>query len=387
GERHSEDPRSHLVDAGLLPPPPVGVVNQIRLPHHSPPPRPAPASPSPPKRSIVRITIVFGDLQRQGGVVYPTRLAHAYPRAVGAAAASCSWVNRSTPLSVCSGFSRMNDTAISANNAIGAPTRNSSAVATAYTSWTICRTGAGSSARLGTLAVPPPPPATGPNRSVSCAVTRLARRAPRALTPTAPPMLRKNVTTEVATPRSCAGTSFWAASTRFWMSRPTPTPSTAMWRDKSGTLVSASSVPRSSIPATSIAPPATRHAFQRPYFVMSCPATVEETSVPNTIGRLIQPATVGDLPSESWKYWDRKTVLPNIATPTRALASVASAPVRLRKILSGMIGSAARASTRIASASSTTPAMTIVALQPDAQANVLPASDDQISSTETPAVI
>src|SRR5690606_13448188 len=124
-----------------------------------------------------------------------------------------------------------------------------------------------------------------------------------------------------------------------------------------------------------------------PYFVMSCPATVEETSVPNTIGRLIQPATVGDLPSESWKYWDRKTVLPNIATPTRALASVASATVRLRKILSGMIGSAARASTRIASASSTTPAMTIVALQPDAQANVLPASDDQISSTETPAVI
>ena len=57
---------------------------------------------------------------------------------------------------------------------------------------------------------------------------RLAMTAPSALTPIAPPMLRKKVRTEVATPSSWAGTSFWAASTRFCMSMPTPMPSTAM---------------------------------------------------------------------------------------------------------------------------------------------------------------
>jgi hypothetical protein len=41
-------------------------------------------------------------------------------------------------------------------------------------------------------------------------------------------MLRKNVSVDVATPNSAAGTSFSAASTRFCISMPTPTPSTAM---------------------------------------------------------------------------------------------------------------------------------------------------------------
>ena len=41
---------------------------------------------------------------------------------------------------------------------------------------------------------------------------------------------------------------------------------------------------------------------------------------------------------------------PNIATPTSTLASVASETVRLRKMSSGMIGSAARDSTYTAAA-------------------------------------
>ncbi|CAM5532187.1 TRAP transporter large permease subunit [Streptomyces] [Streptomyces violaceorubidus] len=60
------------------------------------------------------------------------------------------------------------------------------------------------------------------------AATRLARIAPRTLTPMVPPMLRKNDSTEVAAPRSVAATSFWAASTRFCISMPTPTPRIAM---------------------------------------------------------------------------------------------------------------------------------------------------------------
>jgi len=50
------------------------------------------------------------------------------------------------------------------------------------------------------------------------------------------------------------------------------------------------------------------------------------------------------LPREIWKYWLRKTVLPNSATPTNRLANVASAVLRSRNSRSGMMGSAARAS-------------------------------------------
>jgi hypothetical protein len=74
----------------------------------------------------------------------------------------------------------------------------------------------------------PLPVAAGPNFSASSDVTRLASTAPSALTPIAPPMLRKNMSVDVAAPNSAAGTSFCAASTRFCISMPTPTPSTAM---------------------------------------------------------------------------------------------------------------------------------------------------------------
>jgi hypothetical protein len=56
------------------------------------------------------------------------------------------------------------------------------------------------------------------------------------------------------------------------------------------------------------------------------------------MGRLIRPATVGDLPREIWKYCDRNTVPPNIATPTRTLVIVVRLNVRLRNSRSGMIG-------------------------------------------------
>jgi hypothetical protein len=114
---------------------------------------------------------------------------------------------------------------------------------------------------------------------------------------------------------------------------------------------------------------------------------VDDASRPKISGRLIRPATVADLPREIWKYCDRNTVPPKSATPTSVLATTASATVRLRKMPSGMIGSAARDSVHTASASRSTPPQTNAAVCHEPQAKCRPARVDQISSVQTPAMI
>lgn len=52
--------------------------------------------------------------------------------------------------------------------------------------------------------------------------------APSAETPIAPPRERKNVTVELAEPRSDGATWFCVESTRFCIIMPTPRPSSAM---------------------------------------------------------------------------------------------------------------------------------------------------------------
>ena len=98
-------------------------------------------------------------------------------------------------------------------------------------SCTICRTGCGSEAGLGSSAPAPAPVGTIPTAASPAAVyvaTRCASSAPSAETPTAPPRLRKNVTVELAAPRSLVATTFWVASTRFCIIMPSPAPSTSM---------------------------------------------------------------------------------------------------------------------------------------------------------------
>ncbi len=78
---------------------------------------------------------------------------------------------------------------------------------------------------------------------------------------------------------------------------------------------------------------------------------------------------------------------PNMATPTSRLATVVSATVRLRKMSSGMIGSATRDSTHTAAASRTTPAVTSAAVCQDAQSKRLPARVTHSSSELTPLMM
>src|SRR5690348_13247266 len=144
-------------------------------------------------------------------------------------------------------------------------------------------------------------------------------------------------------------------------------------------------VPSRPRPAVTRTPPLTSHAFQRPVRVMNCPETVEETNSPPIIGMVMTPDIVGDLSRASWKYWLKKTVPVNIATPTNSEARDASVMVRLRNRRSGMIGSLALDSTRMKSAPSTIEPPTMLYVCQDSQSYLSPAKVTQTSSSETAA--
>lgn len=105
------------------------------------------------------------------------------------------------------------------------------------------------------------------------------------------------------------------------------------------------------------------------------------------IGMVSTPDMVGDLSRASWKYWLKKIVPANIATPTKSEASEASAIVRLRKSRSGMIGSLALDSTNRNTASSATVPPTIAYVCHDTQSYLSPAKVTQTSRRLTAAVM
>ena len=133
--------------------------------------------------------------------------------------------------------------------------------------------------------------------------------------------------------------------------------------------------------------PTTSQAFHLPVRVMTWPEMVEERNSPAIIGIVITPAIVGDLSRASWKYWLKKIVPENIATPTKSEASEESVIVRLAKSRSGMIGSLARDSTRTKVSRSSTEPPTMAAVSQEAQSYLSPAKVTQISSSETPAAM
>ncbi len=63
---------------------------------------------------------------------------------------------------------------------------------------------------------------------LSWSASREAKIAPNSATPSEPPIERKNVAAEVATPTSFGGAQFWTASTSTCITRPMPMPTTSM---------------------------------------------------------------------------------------------------------------------------------------------------------------
>src|SRR5690349_9821299 len=146
-------------------------------------------------------------------------------------------------------------------------------------------------------------------------------------------------------------------------------------------------VPSRPRPAVTRKPPETSQYFHRPVLVMTWPETVEEMNRPPIIGIVMTPDMVGDLSRASWKYWLKKTVPVNIATPTNSEASDARVMVRLRNSRSGMIGSLALDSTSTKTRPSTIEPPTIVYVCQDSQSYLSPAKVTQTSSSETAAAM
>ncbi len=144
-------------------------------------------------------------------------------------------------------------------------------------------------------------------------------------------------------------------------------------------------VPSRPSPAVTRKPPLTSQYFHLPVLVMTWPETVEETNRPAIIGMVMTPDIVGDLSRASWKYWLKKTVPVNIATPTKSEATEDRVMVRLRNSRSGMIGSLALDSTSTNSRPRRTEPPTIAYVCHEIQSYLSPAKVTHTSSRDTAA--
>src|SRR5438552_13536919 len=104
----------------------------------------------------------------------------------------------------------------------------------------------------------------------------LANRMDRnAAAPIVPPMERKNVTEEVATPISRGDAAFWAAVTIGCIDQPRPRPIRVMQIMTSHSAVSAVTRDSNSSETSMTAPPAIGNALYRPDFKIGCTDTIE----------------------------------------------------------------------------------------------------------------
>ena len=85
---------------------------------------------------------------------------------------------------------------------------------------------------------------------------KFANSDPKIAAPNELPMVRKNVTPEVATPRSVKSTVFCTTSTSTCMLMPMPAPSTSRYSDSTSVDVSASMRESSTKPSAMVAVPA-----------------------------------------------------------------------------------------------------------------------------------
>lgn len=192
---------------------------------------------------------------------------------------------------------------------------------------------------------------------------------------------------EDAEPRSFWETWFCVQSTRFCIIMPMPRPIRAMKTAMCQYVVSYRMVESRPSPAVTSTPPLTSQIFHLPVRVMNCPETVDEMNRPPIIGIVITPDIVGDWPRASWKYWLKKTVPENIATPTNSEPMEARVIVGLRKSRSGMIGSLALDSTSMKSSPRTTEPPTMAAVCQDIQSYLSPAKVIQTISSDTAAAM
>ncbi len=111
-------------------------------------------------------------------------------------------------------------------------------------------------------------------------------------------------------------------------------------------MVSVSMLASRKRPVTIRALPTIGKTLYLPVLVVTRPATSETTIMASSMGRSSSPELVAEAPCTDCWYSGRKSTAPNITKPAMKPTSDMRAKLRLRKMCSGMIGSAALVSTK-----------------------------------------
>jgi len=169
--------------------------------------------------------------------------------------------------------------------------------------------------------------------SVGSRVNRIDRKA---ATPMVPPIWRKNVTDDVATPISCGRTAFCTARMTGWKLNPRPRPSSTMNGTRAHTEVSAPTVNDIATRATTMkTTPTSGKILYLPVLLIVMPEPMAPVMMPATSGIICRPATVGVEPWTICRYSGRSRIPPNMPAPRTTLLALPIAKLRFRKRRSG----------------------------------------------------
>src|SRR5437660_766315 len=175
---------------------------------------------------------------------------------------------------------------------------------------------------------------------------------PITATPTAPPMLRKKLVSEVAEPSIERGTAFCTAMSMGTNTSPMPTPARLMSRMPMPRVSPSFHPARSTKAAVSNSIPRTR-LERSPARSTSRAARTEKTSQPITTGTSTIPASVALVPVTACRKSGTNVMAPNMAMPERKPVTEAARTMGLAKRARGTTGSAARRSIRTKTTRST----------------------------------
>ena len=129
-------------------------------------------------------------------------------------------------------------------------------------------------------------------------------------------MVRKNVTPDVATPRSSKLDVFCTIRMSTCMHMPMPVPRMNKYNDCSRNGVAASIRDSSTNPTIMTAVPTTGKILYRPVRLTRTPLPMEVSSRPATIGSVRRPDSVAETPSTNCMKVGRNVNAPSIAKPT-----------------------------------------------------------------------
>ena len=185
-------------------------------------------------------------------------------------------------------------------------------------------------------------------------------------------MVRKNVTPDVATPRSAKLEVFCTTSIRTCMHKPMPAPRMNRYTDCCQVGVAAPICDSSRKPSVMVAVPTTGNTLYRPVRPMMLPLPMEVMSIPATIGRVRIPDSVAETPLTNCMNVGRNVNAPSIANPTMNPRMQHTVNTGLANRRIGRIGSATWDSTHTKIASARAEPTNSPMITGDDQAYVLP---------------